>query len=226
MSNIGKYDSDFYGWAIDGRVGIEVVRLVDEEVASSGPMVRRHLARELESAANAAGVSVIFDVDFGRENALRLKSARERSVVVSRLVELARDPTTHNRFLGHKELQRRTIVGVDHVRLVPSKPEWGSSVLPGRSGGGIASETMKRDKVVLRRCIAKKDRDEPLYRSRIAKGTDLWLLVATGLSFDSYVDVDPNDGPFETRFDRVFVLDSSPDRAFELGVRRPAAAAG
>jgi hypothetical protein len=96
-------------------------------------------------------------------------------------------------------------------------------VLAGRRGWGLASER-ERDKNVLRKCLAKKDADEPLYRSRIAEGAGLWLLVAAGLSFDSFVDIEPTDGPFETRFDRLFVLDSSPDRAFELRIRRSAVA--
>jgi hypothetical protein len=214
------YESpDFYGLLPDRRVGIEVVRLIDEEVASSGPMVREHLARQLEAAANAAGVAVIFDVDFGRENALRLKSPRDRTAVVSMLVELARDPTTHARFLGREELVQRNVVGVDHVRLIPSKPKWGSAVMAGRRGGGTSKEVIAREKALLRARIAKKDAKEPICRSRITKDAALWLLVVTGLSFDSFVDVHPNDGPFETRFDRLFVLDHDPERAFELNVR-------
>ena len=218
IRSLHRYESpDFYGLFSAGRVGIELVRLIDEQAAEGGPLVKRYLAQELEEAANTARIAVIFDVDFDKDGALNLTSRKARGSLISSLVALARDPGTHDRFLGREELKERKVAGVHGVRLMPSRPEWGSGVMIGRMGAG------DRDRSLVPRCIAKKEANVPVYRARIAPGAELWLLIVAGLSFDSFVDVYPEDGPFATRFDRVFVLDHDPECVFELrgGIRRP-----
>jgi len=110
------------------------------------------------------------------------------------------------------------IPGLEALTIYPN--DEGTDVIVGRSVSG-------RGWTFVQECIDGKNKKVKGYRRRLPSGSELWLLLVSGSSFASGVEVPSPNIPFDTYFDRVFFLDHFPhpagkqqDRVVELPVKR------
>jgi hypothetical protein len=190
---------DFDGTLLDGsRFGLELVSLTDETLAQGRAFIDDNFTDELEEAARAAGLDVIFAVHFADYQAVALTD-RVRQRLIAGLIAFAEQANGEERVADSDELERLGIEGVDDVLLNPAGGEGASVVVMRHARGRGWTDVQQR--------IAEKDLKVPAYRERIGRGSQLWLLLEGGSSFEANVVLGLSPSPFVTAFDRLFFLD-------------------
>ena len=193
---------DFVGALANGRLfGLEVVRFTDRDVARSEDLIER-FKDELRLAGRASSTFATFVVNIEAYGAALLRDRGNRKTLIERLLRFARLVPRRPREIYGRKLQGRGISGIGRLAVYPTTRTIDVSTARTASGG----PALVYDR------IAEKDAKVPSYRSRLAAGAELWLLLVGGADFASSGTA-PMHQPIATQFDRVFFLDLWPVRA-------------
>jgi hypothetical protein len=220
---------DFVGTLTDETsFGLEVVTVTDEGLARAESVLNEKLRPELEAAAQAASLSVVFALGFQEWQESRVADRGMRRKLIADLVEFARGAGGQMRETDDDEeaeegdaRQLVIIEGVNKVVVEPSDDGVHVGFIRSAWGRGVNEIQVS---------IAAKDRKAGQYRANLAPGAQLWLLMVAGTTYANGVLAPPRSLKFDAKFDRVFFLDHWPvrsggstDKVVELPIRRASA---